>query len=745
MDYSGIFLTLNDIFLRVVNLSLSACGIMLVLMLIRLLLKKMSKLYVVLMWLLVGLRLIIPFSFESEFSVNPNREIINPETVYSNKFVIDSGYDSVDTVVNGYLGDNYYEGVTVPTNFKLNIISVLAIIWVFGVLACLLYFLIYYLRMKIKLKTATLVNDNVFRTEFVSSPFVFGIFRPKIYIPYGLEEPNLRYVLVHEKTHIEQSHHLDKLVAFIILSVYWFNPFLWLAYWLFSKDIESFCDELVVKKLTEDERTEYSKVLLELSIRKKSFSVAPVPFGEIDIKKRVKDIMNFRKPGFWISLAATLIFVITANCLFTDPPKDQSDVSADISESLDVLVGQTIVENENPNFTGSFGCESHIVLAVENGGAVIEEKVKYTTVEVFIIAKYAEYGIKNGTLIQTGGMISPLALVFESDGSDNYTLLEYWEPGMGSDYTSSLRERFPKNVDYMTNEYDEQLRVECESKAYEHFGISTSGYDKVYTLSVDTVTLSSSFLPRFSIDKDHKTFMFVYDLLSSYLSTGTYEVVDNEITATTYDGKYKYVFKVINRKELQFDAKKSLYAPVTNEDLSYSLHHGDSFILGEPKPDKTSEYTTVVQLIGEEPTTRLPNISPFYEEYYDYTLSIVESDEDIIWQISDEKFRQENGYSVYGYSVDKVYITVGENSLPLDEAVGKGIVSIDALIHKAADDTKDKAKAITYKDGGSTLYVYDDYSVIKLNRLADNSKDVFIGPPDMSLNDLTDFLNNIYG
>ena len=745
MDYSSVFLTLNDIFIRVFNLSLSATFIIYIIFLLRAAFAESPKWWRCLLWLIAGVRLAFPFSIESILSLNPNRYTIDPETIYSNKLVIDSGFESVDTTVNEYMASNYYEGVTVPSNFKLNIISVLSIIWLIGILVFLSYYFINYIRYKSKLKTATLLFDNVFQSEFVTSPFVFGIIRPKIYIPYGLDDDSLRYVLAHEKSHIRRCDHLIKQAAFIILSCYWFNPFIWIAFRFLSIDIELACDEKVVKNLSEDEKSEYSKTLLNLSVNKKWLKVCPVPFSEIDIKNRVRGIMNYKKPKFWIVVISVIGLILCSIALLTDPI-EKKDKSISVSEELNEIITQTIVENENNKYSGDFGCAAHVILGAEKDGPVDSDKIEYTTIEVFVMARYSEFGIKNGTLIETGGMISPLALVFEVDENENYTLLEYWEPGMGSDYIKSLEKRFPRKIDYMTDEYNEQLRVECESKAYEHFGVSSTGYDEVYTLSTEQTTLSSSFLPKLSINNKNKTFMFMYDLLSSYLSTGTYEIIDDELIANTSDGKFKYVFDVINKKELRFNAKKSVFLPVINKDLSYEIKHGDSFIIGKPKNDGNLEYTTTVQIVGEEPTDKVNNIPSFTEDIYDYTLSVIESSEDIIWQISGEEFRQENGYSVFAYSVDKVYIEVGEISVSLDDAIDNKNISVDALIDKARYDTKDgKVKAITYKDGGSTLYVYDDYSIIKLNRITGGRKDVFIGPVDMSINDLTDFLDSNLG
>ncbi len=744
MDFLNLFSVINDTALETINISITASWIVLIVLLLRMLMMRMPSWCRLLLWSFVGIRLAVPISVESILSLIPSKEIFTPQMVYSNKFSVDSGIDVIDSTVNSHMASHYYEGVTVPSGLKINILGVFSALWVIGIIILLLYFVFSSLKFKFELRTATKVFDNVYKSELVDSPFVFGFLKLRIYLPYNVDEKDSEYILMHERMHIKRGDHLLKALTFILLSFYWFNPILWVAFKYFCRDIEAACDEKAIKPLSKDERKEYSKTLLRFGVQNEYFYAGPVLFGEHDIKSRIRRVMSYKKPSFTVIIIAAVICLVTAVCLLTDPLSDTKK-TVDVSETLDSAISSAILENEKGKYFGDgYPCEAHVVLATTEDGPIHDGEIEYTTVEVFIIAKYAQYSIDNGTLIEESGMVSPLALVFESDGNENYALLEYWEPGMGSDYHKSLQERFPKGVDFSTDNFYEHLRSVCEEKARTHVGLSLTGYDKVYTLSVESTTLSGVFLPKLSINTNDGTFTFVYDLLSSYLPAGTFEIQNGKLIADTLDGMYRYVFNVVNDNELRFNEKESDKIKVTNEDLSYEIAHGSSFLIGNPQRTDSGEFTTTAIIAGEHTVGKADPIPPYAEEFSDYTLTLSVSGDEGIRQLTDENFRQTCGYSVYTYSLHNVYISVGDNKLPLNDGIQKGIVGIDGLIAKAKRDAeKGRIKSRLYKDGGSVLYEYEDYSILKMNKITNSGesviKDVFIGPAGLSINDLSDF------
>ncbi len=306
------------IFLKIVNMSISSCWIVLAIILLRVILKKAPKWINCVLWGIAGLRLVMPFSFESIFSLIPSTETIT-KLPDSPRPHIESGVPIIDNPVNDYLQGNYFEGVTRPTGNFIDVTAILAIIWVIGIVALLIYTLVSFLRLNRKIGTAVLLRDNIYQSEAVISPFVLGIIKPKIYLPFNMKEQDMDHVIAHEQAHIRRKDHLWKPLGFLILTFHWFNPLIWLGYILLCRDIELACDEKVVKKLNIEQRADYSEALLNSSVNKRMIAACPLAFGETGVKDRVKSVLNYKKPAFWIILIAVIVSITTAVCFLTDP------------------------------------------------------------------------------------------------------------------------------------------------------------------------------------------------------------------------------------------------------------------------------------------------------------------------------------------------------------------------------------------------------------------------------------------
>ena len=259
---------MGDIFLKIVNMSISASWIVLVILLIRLLLKKAPKWITVLLWGIVAIRLVCPFSIESVLSLIPSAETIT-KAPNAPRPHFESGVTIIDSQVNDYLGGHYYEGVTRPAGHFLDISTILAIAWIFGIIIMLAYTIISYLRIKRKIGTAVLLRDNIYQSENVVSPFVLGIIKPKIYLPFDINEQDMEHVIAHERAHISRKDHLWKPFGFLILTLHWFNPLMWVSYILLCRDIELACDEKVVKEFDNEQKADYSQALLTCSINRR--------------------------------------------------------------------------------------------------------------------------------------------------------------------------------------------------------------------------------------------------------------------------------------------------------------------------------------------------------------------------------------------------------------------------------------------------------------------------------------------
>lgn len=320
---------MDELFLKIVNMSVSASWLVIVVLALRLVLKKAPKWVNVLLWGIVAVRLICPFSIESALSLIPSSETISPEIMTSQTPRISTGVEAINRVVNPILAESFTPDPAASANPLQIWIPAASIVWLAGIAAMLVYTAITYGRLRRKVAAAVRLRENIFQSEHVVSPFVLGLFRPRIYLPYHMDEQEMAHVLAHEQTHIRRKDHWWKPLGFLLLTIHWFNPLMWLAYILLCRDIELACDERVIEELGVKERADYSQALLSCSANRRMIAACPLAFGEVGVKERVKNVLNYKKPGFWIVLIAVAVCVLVAVCFLTDPerisnlPEDQ--------------------------------------------------------------------------------------------------------------------------------------------------------------------------------------------------------------------------------------------------------------------------------------------------------------------------------------------------------------------------------------------------------------------------------------
>ena len=313
---------MSDLFLKIVNMSISASWLVVAVLILRLVLKKAPKWVNVLLWGIVAVRLICPFSFESALSLIPSAETFPEKIISGPSFDVQTGITPIDNRINDYLGDRYFEGVTVPTNNGNNVMTILTIVWIIGILLLATYTVISYWRLNRKVDTAVRYKDNIFQSENVSSPFVLGLIKPRIYLPFKLDGQDMEHVVAHEQAHIRRKDHWWKPLGFLLLTIHWFNPLMWLAYVLLCRDIELACDEKVIKGLGNEQRADYTQALVACSVNRRMIAACPLAFGEVGVKERVKSVMNYKKPAFWVIILAVIACVIVAVCFLTNPKQD---------------------------------------------------------------------------------------------------------------------------------------------------------------------------------------------------------------------------------------------------------------------------------------------------------------------------------------------------------------------------------------------------------------------------------------
>lgn len=323
---------MNRIFLTVFKMSISAAWVVLAVILLRIFLKKAPKWVNALLWGIVAVRLICPFAPQSEISLIPSVETISPEIITDSTTNIDTGVYFPNGTLVPSIGDGIAPEPTDNTKPIQSWASVLSVVWISGAVIMISYSAISVIRLKNKLSDAIQIEDNLFESARIASPFVFGLINPKIYLPHGIKKEDIESVVAHEKAHIKRLDHFWKPLGFLLLSLHWFNPFIWLAYILLCRDIEAACDEKVVKKLDVQAKADYSQALLNCSVNRRTIAACPIAFGETGVKKRVKNVLNYKKPSFWIIILALIACITAAVCLLTNPlQEDSSDASDEYS------------------------------------------------------------------------------------------------------------------------------------------------------------------------------------------------------------------------------------------------------------------------------------------------------------------------------------------------------------------------------------------------------------------------------
>lgn len=393
---------MKGLFTGILNISISAGILIIVCTLVRLIFRRMPKFVRCLMWLLVAIRLAVPFAIESPFSLLPAREYVTVSSndnvstdeagkAYGNNELTDKAkagiINKVETVDTAENNNGVATEHTADTN-NIDVMYVLSIVWLVGVIAVLIYALVSYIRLRRLVDDAVLLKDNIYQSERAGTAFILGVIRPRIYVPYGLSL-NERYMSIsHEEVHISRRDHLVKPLGFIIAAVYWFNPLVWLAYILLCRDIELACDEKVIKKIGYDKKKDYSQALLNLSIPKKYISACPVAFGEVGINERIKNVLTMKKGKKIIIAVAVAICAVLAICFLTYPKKIKNN-SGDVAgvqaaeETEEVQVVEETTEetaeenatetNSSENVTTGLTTEDDICYPVMGSGTITRQ------------------------------------------------------------------------------------------------------------------------------------------------------------------------------------------------------------------------------------------------------------------------------------------------------------------------------------------------------------------------------------
>lgn len=469
---------MSAFFLTILNMSISAGWIVLAVLLLRLIFRKAPAWSQVLLWVMVAVRLICPFSVESVVSILPSGETISTHILTEPVPAVNTGIPFLDGVINPVLGESLAPHVVDSVNPLQVLVPVLAVLWLVGVLAFLAYGVIRYVALARKVSTAVRLRDSIYQTEQVGFPFVLGVRKPKIYLPFSIDPQEAEYVIAHEKAHIRRGDPLWKLLGFLFLAVYWFHPLLWVAYGLFCRDVEFACDEKVVKALNPQERADYSQALLNCSVGRQKMGAVPLAFGEVGVQQRVKTILRYKKPRVWIVAGAVVVLVVAAVCLLTNPlSRDTSDLDDQLQGFLDMQVAE---HNRSQSREADFSAVSYDVMDIQKSG-------DKTTLYAWIY--YVEYNEEDGQLEKVSASHVPTVITAGKNGSQ-YELVEYWIPGDGSKFQEDIQKKFPMRL--WARAMDSQRSIqkqqaECEAMAEEWLQdeMENSQWDVIPMVQVD--------------------------------------------------------------------------------------------------------------------------------------------------------------------------------------------------------------------------------------------------------------------
>ena len=338
---------MTTVFIKLLNMSITASWLVLAVILFRIILKNAPKWIRCILWGLVAIRLICPISMESIFSLLPSAETIPQDIMYAQKPTLHTGVRIINSVVNPYISESMAPEVGNSVNPMQIIISLGTVIWIAGMIGLMVYAAISYFKIKSKAEVSLLVRENIYLCDYIDTPFVLGVFRPRIYLPSALaEDDKAEFVIAHETAHIRRRDHWWKPLGFLLLTVYWFNPLIWVAYILLCRDIELACDEYVIDSLNEGEKKTYSEALLSCSMRASGFhrnmiSACPLAFGEVGVKERVKAVLHYKRPAFRLVVLAVLACIVAAICFLTNPKESTDYTVASNSYQPEEFLGMT--------------------------------------------------------------------------------------------------------------------------------------------------------------------------------------------------------------------------------------------------------------------------------------------------------------------------------------------------------------------------------------------------------------------
>ena len=744
---------MDKLLFKLINMSIPAGFLIIAVILLRLLFKKAPKSLRCVMWALVGIRLICPFSLESFYSLVPSAEVISPGIIYSQTPQINSGIPIINNTINPIISESLAPNITESVSPMQVIGTVGSYVWLVGLIGMLIYALISYIKLRRTTAESQPLNEGVWMCDRVASPFILGIIRPKIYVPSAIDGDTLKNVIAHEHTHIKRLDHLWKPLGFILLSIYWFNPLIWVAYVLLCRDIELACDERVIKHMSADDKANYSQALLICSTRGRSIAMCPLAFGEVGVKERIKRVLSYKKPAFWIIMAAIAACIVAAVCFLTNP------IGKDVDNKLDRYLTDAILQhNKTAEPKYEFGCEDHIVLGVKEQG-------NRTT--VYMVVMFSGYNYNSGDITEESSSHIPTVITVKADDKDRYTLDEYWIPRDGGYYTDDIKSKFPLTLQsdvFNLSDYAEEQKKSCYNKAKTHFlyraingeqmGLNDISKRNIYLYNpinnynfsysdgcvqliyvdpdedIDSIYPIS--MPRITFYRNtEKCELSLRDRVKAF-SEYTYTLSDTRLVIKNVDLGYNYVFRVKGSSFI-FDEKSS------DKETKGDIIDGTEFVCDNAYEDDFDLYGCAyidVDNDGEMEYCRIGNANSWYyssflfsagDKYanlfkYNNTqgLGFVEGENGtVLLSLKDYNYNITNYYSISVENDNIILTQIGEN-INKASAIIPITLNNDIGNSKPTINSSDVIKTIKMKNEVSNKYVLPLCDIVMRVKITDD-------------------------
>lgn len=694
------------VFLKILNMALSAGYLVLAVLVLRLVLRRAPRWVHCVLWGLVGVRLVCPFTLESVVSLIPSREVVSPTIMTSPAPQIQSGVPLVDGSLNPVIGQTMAPDPIASVNPMQVVVAIAAYVWVAGALVMLAVALVSYWRLRRRVAEATPLRDNIFQCANLPTTFILGMFKPRIYVSYAISEEDLPLVLAHEQSHLCRRDHWIKPLAYLLLSVYWFHPLVWVGYALLCRDIELACDEKVMRTLGSDTRRAYATALLHNGTHSRRIAACPLAFGEVGVKERVKSVMHYKKPTFWIVLTAVVACTVVAVCFLTSPKTAPTVIDcATLDEDITIRVTELELEGDDPHVTVRWKNKSKEDVWLSGVTSLEYEGASQTADTAYPALSFREHPLEAG-----------------ASSTETYDLRNYTFVKAGT-YRLELRYSYPMldafETAWITFTVPKEA-VEPPPPAPREMSLVPHGEGDTFTQVTDSAFLAKNGYHVYYYGVDSVDVWLKNELVDLKTALLDGRVTVNNLTAQPKgDGEFVYERSVLRDGGTVVHSFGN-YAVIQQHSLDGERH----------------------VFIGSNMTVEmLENFSPAGVRVDTLSLSVQQSGEKTLRCLTDYGYRTAHGFDVYTYGLESVQVQTEEGLRDWQPLLLDGTVTAEELMGDASRrDVLGEVRFEPLKNDSGRLFDCGEYVLIQLYGESGRGN-VFVGSPDITEEDIDNVIS----